>query len=52
MEKVIGFLIAAFLWYLAGYFISSESNLMLWPWYGKIFFIIILINMAKNIADE
>jgi hypothetical protein len=27
------------LWYLVGWFISNESNIFIWPFYGKIIYL-------------
>jgi len=38
--------------YLMGVFISGEWNLFMWPWYGKIVFLLFFISIIGNVIDE
>jgi len=39
-------------WYLIGWFISSESDLLLWPWYGKLFYLLFSYQSTNGAVDE
>jgi len=48
LSMVIGF----GFWYLIGWFISSESDLLLWPWYGKLFYLLFSYQSTNGAVDE
>jgi hypothetical protein len=48
LSMVIGF----GFWYLIGWFISSESDLLLWPWYGKLFYLLFSYQSTNGVVDE
>ena len=53
--KIITILISLILgfsiWYLLGWFVSNESNMFLWPMYGKITYIFLSYVSANTIAN-
>jgi hypothetical protein len=48
LSMVIGF----GFWYLIGWFISSESDLLLWPGYGKLFYLLFSYQSTNGVVDE
>jgi hypothetical protein len=52
MEKLIHLTVGLFLFYAFGWFISGQSNAMLWPWYGKLTYVIIIIILIDYQPNE
>jgi len=38
--------------YLMGVFISSEWNIFIWPWWGKLIFLLLFISIIGNVVDN
>lgn len=51
MKKLFSVLVGIFIYYLIGYFISDQSNPMLWPVYGKVIFVVISFLGIKEYLD-
>lgn len=56
ISSIIKFILITILvcgaWYLIGVFLSNEWNLFLWPWYGKIVYLIFAISTLGNAIDS
>ena len=52
MKKVSHLIVGLFLFYSFGWFITGQSNAVLWPWYGKLTYVIIIISLINGVANE
>lgn len=56
LKSILVFLLSAVMgfsfWFFIGWFISSEFNLLLWPWYGKLFYLILSYQSSNGVMDE
>jgi len=41
----------AFLYYYIGLFLSNEPNMMEWPWYGKVLYLLFCIGNFTSIIN-
>jgi len=39
-------------WYLLGWFVSGESDIMLWPWWGKVIYLILGFSGLGQVISE
>ena len=52
MKLILQILIMFTLYWLIGWFLSNQSNILFWPWYGKLIYLIFSVIGIRNLIED